>query len=128
MATRGRLAYVVRVMSRQVRALICLLVAAQVFLSAPVVAAVTNAPDAAGMSGMPCEDSMPAMAGGEPCPCCPEGIDSAASCLSACVAACGAIPTLTLPGVIVSSSKSCAASSVPLACAAEPPLKPPPIR
>jgi hypothetical protein len=127
-ATRAREAYVVRVISRHFRVLIHVLVAAQVLLSAPVVAAVTHAPDAAGMSGMPCQDSMPAMADGEPCPCCPDGIDSAASCLSACVAALGSISTMTLPRAITSSSKSIGTSSVPLACAAEPPLKPPPIR
>jgi hypothetical protein len=115
-------------MSRRFRALIFVLVAAQVLLSAPVVAAVTNTPDAAGMAGMPCDELMPAMADGEPCPCCPDGIDSAASCLSACVAALGAISSLTLPGVVMTSSTSIAESQTSLACAAEPPLNPPPIR
>jgi hypothetical protein len=128
MATDVVEAYVVRVMSRHFRALIHVLVAAQVLLSAPVVAAVTNSPDSAGMSGMPCDDLMPATADGDPCPCCPDGVDSAASCLSACVAALGAISALTLPAVVTTSSTSIATTQTSVACAAEPPLKPPPIR
>ena len=121
-------AYVARVVSRCFRVLIHVLVAAQVFLSAPVVAGVASPSNGTSMSGMPCGENMPATQDGEPCPCCPDGVDGAAACLSACAASVGAISVLILPLVTMTSTPAFAALNVPLACAAEPPLKPPPIR
>jgi hypothetical protein len=119
------------VVPRHFRFLIHALVAAQIFLSAPVVAAMTSpagTTTGTSMSGMPCDDFMPATLDGEPCPCCPDGVDSAAACLSACAASVGATSEQLLPLVIVTSTAAFAPVNVPVACAAEPPLKPPPIR
>jgi hypothetical protein len=115
-------------MSRHFRALIHVLVAAQILLSAPVVAAVTVDPAATSAASMPCADFMPAAADGEPCPCCPDGVENAAGCLSACMAMLGAIPMATQPPASTVSAKTTTCLAVPLALAAEPPLKPPPIR
>jgi hypothetical protein len=115
-------------MSRHVRTLIHILIAAQILLSAPVASAVTLDSGATSSASMPCAASMPAAAEGDSCPCCPDGIENAAGCLSACLAMLGATPMATLPPAAAESAKAIAPLAVPLAHAAEPPLKPPPIR
>jgi hypothetical protein len=114
-------------MSRRFRTLIHVLVAAQILLSAPVWA-VTFDSAATSSANMPCADSMPASAGDECCPCCPDGVGSVAGCLSACLAMLGAIPTAMMPIAAAESTDAITALAVSLAHAAEPPLKPPPIR
>jgi hypothetical protein len=128
MVMRAASAYLAILMSRYFRALIHVLIAAQILLSAPVVAAVTVDSAATSSASMPCADFMPAAADGEPCPCCPDGVENAAGCLSACMAMLGAISLATLPPASAMSARPATSLTVPLALAAEPPLKPPPIR
>ena len=108
--------------------LIHVLVAAQLLLSAPVVSAVTSDSAATSSAGMLCADSMPAMADGDSCPCCPDGVENPAGCLTACMAMVGAIPMAPSPPAAAEAARAITPLAVPLAHAAEPPLKPPPIR
>jgi hypothetical protein len=106
-----------------IRPLLYVLIAAQLLLSAPVVSALTAA---SASNAMPCADMV--MGDTEPCPCCPEGTESMAQCLSACAAAIGCV---TAHSGFVSEpepSSSSAPLFAPLAVFAEPPIKPPPIR
>lgn len=128
MVIGAALAYVAVLMSRHFRALIHVLVATQILLSAPVVAGLTVDSAATTSASMPCADFMPAAADGEPCPCCPDGVDTIGGCLSACMAMLGAIPMATPPPSSAMSAKPSPSLTVQLALAAEPPLKPPPIR
>jgi hypothetical protein len=108
---------------RLVRPLLYVLIAAQLLLTAPVVSAlaVASASDA-----MPCAGVM--MADTEPCPCCPDGTESMAQCLSACTAAFGIAVTHSGFIAVAGSSSASAPLFAPLAVFAEPPIKPPPIR
>jgi hypothetical protein len=108
---------------RSIRPLACVLIAAQLLLSAPVVSALTAA---SASDAMPCAGLM--SGDPEPCPCCPDGTESMAQCLSACTAA---FVIAVKPSAIVPVSEPSSASAplfVPLAVFAEPPIKPPPIR
>jgi hypothetical protein len=128
MVMNASVAYVGAVMSRHFRTLVTVLVAAQILLSAPVVAAVTFDAETPGTASMPCADMMPAAADGEPCPCCPDGVENAAGCLSACLSTLGATPMTTPAFASGESAKAMTTLAVPLARAAEPPIEPPPIR
>jgi hypothetical protein len=108
---------------RFIRPLLYVLIAAQLLLSAPVVSALTAAP---GSSAMPCAGMM--IGETEPCPCCPEGSESMAQCLSACTAAFGIVAAHSGVAPAAASSSASAPLFAPLAVFAEPPIKPPPIR
>jgi hypothetical protein len=105
------------------RPLLYVLISAQLLLSAPVVSALTAA---SASNSMPCAGMM--MGDTEPCPCCPEGTESMAQCLSACAAAFGFV--VAHSGFASEPASSCASAPLfkPLAVLAEPPIKPPPIR
>jgi hypothetical protein len=108
---------------RLLRPLLYVLIAAQLLLSAPVVSALTAA---SATNAVSCADMR--MGDTEPCPCCPEGAESMAQCLSGCTAAFGFV---VAHSGFVSEPESSSASAplfAPLAVFAEPPIKPPPIR
>jgi hypothetical protein len=119
--------HMVSIMNRRFfRALVHLLIAGQLLLSAPIVPAMSGA-SAMGSSGVHCADSMPDPAAADACPCCPEGETSTAACLSACAASVGAISTLELPTVSLTAAPVPLFPFVHVARAVDPPLKPPPI-
>jgi hypothetical protein len=105
------------------RPLLYVLIAAQLLLSAPVVSALSAA---SASNAIPCADMM--MGDTEPCPCCPEGTESMAQCLSACAAAFGFV--VAHSGFVAEPEPSSASAPLfaPLAVFSEPPIKPPPIR
>lgn len=107
---------------RSIRPLACVLIAAQLLLSAPMVSALSamSAPDS-----MPCAGMMPDT---EPCPCCPDGTENMAQCLSACTAAfaISSAPFAVVP--VRTISPSSAPLFVSRHALADPPVKPPPIR
>jgi hypothetical protein len=112
--------------SRQlVRKLAWFLLALQLLLSAPLAAAYAD------IASADREDHCAGMTyagdGGDPCPCCPDGVEGTAACLSACAASVGAITSISFefgpddrPAVLHPSAKHRADRS-------DPPLKPPPI-
>jgi hypothetical protein len=107
------------------RSLIYVLIAAQVLLSAPVVAAM-SASAGATAAKMPCADSMTPAPDSQPCPCCTDG-DTVAKCLSTCTAAVGMISSVKVLHLSFSFENAPAPHSVSLPVSADPPLKPPPI-
>ncbi len=107
------------------RALIYMLVAAQLLLSVP--AAAFSGETAPAAAEMPCADSMPMAGDGEACPCCPDGAMDTAACLSACAASVGFISTFSLPQRVNTAVAAESAPGIPLARLPEPPLKPPQI-
>jgi transcriptional regulator of nitric oxide reductase len=111
---------------RLFRSLIYALVAAQVFLSAPIASALGNGATAV-TAEMPCTDPMPQSGDSKPCACCPDGTSSIAACLSACTASVGALPASAIQIVSTVVSLPPAAVFPPIADLAHPPLKPPPI-
>ena len=111
---------------RLIRPLVCLLVAGQLLLSAPMVPAMAPA-SGSDPAEMPCADSMPRAADTDSCPCCPDGVSDLAACLSACAASVGSISSLVVPVVSMTAVPTVAAAIVHVATAADPPLKPPPI-
>ncbi len=79
---------------RNLRKIVCLLVALQAFLSAPMgsaFAAMAGPADPANCEGMMTDTGAP-----DSCPCCPEGDMGTAACLSACAASAGAVQTLAV--------------------------------
>jgi len=111
---------------RFIRALVYVLVAGQVLLSAPVASAMGNGASAA-VAEMPCADSLPQTDESNPCPCCPEGTSGVAACLSACTASVAALPTTVAQLKPTAAVPALAPVSLPAADLSEPPLKPPPI-
>jgi hypothetical protein len=111
---------------RLLRALVPVLVLAQVLLSAPVVAAIAAHDTAPASTQMPCADSMPQADEGKPCPCCPDTAGLAA-CLSTCTASVGFIANIPVSVGGTSDAPLAAMPLVHLAELADPPLKPPPI-
>jgi hypothetical protein len=109
------------------RILVQVLVVAQLLSAAPLASARPASKDA---DSMPCAEMMgmaSAAADSRHCPCCPDGADSVAACLAACVAASGIISSLFVSLVRADPTRV----SVPIATAHsrafDPPLKPPPI-
>jgi hypothetical protein len=100
------------------------LVAAQVFLSAPVASAFAAMASADG--GHHCAEMESAAHMGD-CPCCPEGDSGTAACLSACTASLGAIAVFSFVSPPAVHARADLPLSSPRARLAEPPLKPPPI-
>lgn len=107
------------------RTLIHVLVAGQVLLSAPVVAAIPAGNATA--AEMPCADSMPQSPDRTPCPCCPDQTSGVAACLSGCAGAAATISIHFLKPITSVSMPAPAAPAVRLVLLADPPLKPPPI-
>jgi hypothetical protein len=107
------------------RPLICLLAAAQLLLSVPVVNAMAAFADTA--AAMPCAGDMPAADSGE-CPCCPDGVTNMASCLAACTASVSAMAPLAIAPVPAAAAAPPSIVAAISGTADDPPLKPPPIR
>jgi len=107
--------------------LIRVLVMAQLLTAAPLALA-QPAPESAG--AMPCAEMMnmaDGAAGTDECPCCPEGADSVAACLSACVAAAGMPPSFTLSLARAEKPRVCLPIVIAHSRVSDPPTKPPPI-
>jgi hypothetical protein len=102
-----------------------LLVAAQVFLSAPVASALASV--AASADTVHCAGMMPAGDRSDPCPCCPEGDMGTAACLSACTASAGVIQAFAIPQARATAVLAAPRPLVHRTDLADPPLKPPPI-
>ena len=112
--------------SRPFRIVVHILAVAQLLLSPVAVSALTTGP-ATAASEMPCADTMPHADDQRSCPCCPDGANSVAACLSNCAASVGAISSFELP---ISTLLAMPLPAMPLtqvARIADPPLKPPPI-
>jgi len=105
------------------RILIQLLVVAQLLTAAPLTVA---QPAAEGAGAMPCAEMMD-MADADDCPCCPEGADSVAACLSACVAAAGMTPSFTFSLARADKPRVCLPMAIAHSRLSDPPTKPPPI-
>jgi hypothetical protein len=114
------------VRNRFIRALVYMLVSAQLLLSVPVGTAFAGGA-AAASAEMPCADSMPMADDGKPCPCCPDGAMDTAACLSACTASVAPVPMISLPRPVSSAAALESPLRISVARLAEPPLKPPPI-
>jgi hypothetical protein len=110
---------------RFARALIYMLVAAQLLLSVP--AAAFSGQTAAATVEIPSADYMPTADDGQSCPCCPDGVMNTAACLSACAASVGFISMMSLPQRVNSAVATESAPDIPRARRSEPPLKPPQI-
>jgi len=112
---------------RRLRPLIYLLVAAQLLLSAPVVNALAAVP-ASDAETMECAGHMSATQHADGCPCCPDGAGTHASCLAACTAHVGAMPSLLLPEIANTTAAPVTRLVDTAGAIDDPPLKPPPIR
>ena len=110
---------------RLLRRLLYALVAAQIFLSAPVASAFASIASAGQEEH--CAGMQHAQAGSEECPCCPEGESGTAACLSACAASLGAVSSPSFVSARAVHARVAQSPEVHLALAAEPPLNPPPI-
>jgi hypothetical protein len=98
-----------RVSRQPFRFIIHVLIAAQLLLSAPIYA-------------------VPAAADQDCCPCCPDGAQGVAACLSACTASVGAISTFAPYSVaLIATAAPPGPRTRGVAEIADPPLKPPPI-
>jgi hypothetical protein len=109
------------------RILVRVLAVAQLVSAAPVVSALPAAPAS---NEMPCAEMMgmgTKHADSGDCPCCPEGADSVAACLSACAASACITATFSLP--MLSAGTPLAPRPIVIAHSRlfDPPLKPPPI-
>lgn len=111
---------------RFIRALLYVLVAGQILLSAPIASAFSSNTSAAA-SEMPCADSMPQPDDSKPCPCCPEGTVGVAACLAACTGSIANIPSLEIRVSRAPLVQASPFAANPVAEFADPPLKPPPI-
>jgi hypothetical protein len=115
---------VVPMFHRLRRPVIHLLVAVQLLLSAPMV----NALDLmARGAAMPCMEEMGIAAEDSDCPCCPDGGQSLAGCLSVCLAAAAIAPCVVGSSVPVRHIEARGVPVVRVTRLGEPPLKPPPI-
>jgi len=111
------------VMRRTFRPVAYALIAAQLLLSAPMVNAFALLQGGA----TPCAESMADRKHVSECPCCPDGVQSMAGCLSACISASAIAPSA--PSIAVSTGlvETRGLTAVHVANLADPPLKPPPI-
>jgi hypothetical protein len=106
------------------RPVVHLLVAAQLLLSAPM----ANAFDLLAQGeAVPCMERMAAVSDGPDCPCCPDGSQSLAGCLSTCLAAAAITPTILASTALSGHPETCRTQVTAAFRSAEPPLKPPPI-
>jgi len=117
------------VRKRLFKPIVYLLVAAQLLLAVPAMAATFAF--SAGASGasesVPC-DQMNAPEHSDGCPCCPDGGMSTASCLASCALAAAVIPYRdNSVRVSAPASRVEALPSIGFASLSSPPLKPPPI-
>jgi len=108
---------------RILRPVVHALTAAQLLLSAPMVNAFTLLQGEA----TPCAESMAGKEHVSECPCCPDGVQSMAACLSACISAAGIVPSVASIAVSTSHVETRDFAAVHVASLADPPLKPPPI-
>jgi hypothetical protein len=118
-----------RIVTRRfLKSLIPVLVAVQILFSAPLVTAAPAASEAA--LEMPCHgmDMNAGSGDSDHCPCCPDGVSTTAGCLSACGATAAGLPRLTLALAKTDAVELPQPVLIPLTVAADPPLKPPPIR
>ena len=102
------------------RILVQVLVGAQLLSAAPFASADT----------MPCDgmmDMASAPADSEHCSCCPDGVDSAAACHAACVAATGISSVFSVSLISLDSTRVTLPIVTSLSRVFDPPLKPPPI-
>ena len=106
------------------RPVIHLIVAAQLLLSAPM----ANALDwLAQGDGVPCMEQMATASDGSGCPCCPDGSQSLAGCLTACLASAAIAPTILASTVPAGHIEIRRTPITEVIRSGEPPLKPPPI-
>jgi len=109
------------------RILVQVLVAVQLISAAPLASAMPASQDA---DEMPCAEMM-GMASSDmnsdDCPCCPEGADSVAACLAACVAATGITASFVVLPVRADSPRVDLPVLDSHSRIFDPPLKPPPI-
>jgi hypothetical protein len=106
------------------QSLIYVLIAAQLLLAVPAMASAPAGASAA--HEMPC-DEMPMPAGGDPCPCCPDGSDSMTDCLVSCTLAATAAPSISIVHVTSGAAPPLAEIFHSFDTPSDPPLKPPPI-
>ncbi|HEX6638315.1 MAG TPA: hypothetical protein VF033_11725 [Steroidobacteraceae bacterium] len=107
---------------RFLRKLMYALIAVQIIAAPPVAGAFAKLmPDAH------CASSMPAGVDQDSCPCCPEGVTNMVSCLSACTASAGAIPSLEIPAPCTIILRVAVSPFLHRTAPSEPPLDPPPI-
>jgi hypothetical protein len=99
------------------------LIAAQLLLSAPMVRAFTLLQGEA----TPCAESMAGEKHVSECPCCPDGVQSMAGCLTACISAAAIAPSMASVAVSTAQVEMRSFTAAPVAYLADPPLKPPPI-
>lgn len=110
------------------RPLIQLLVVAQVLSLVPAIpAAATAESHATPAAAMPCAGHAPGTHDSQPCPCCPDGVEDMAACLTACAAVTGAVSAIALPLVRSVTGPVRVAVLIPAGDLSDPPLKPPPI-
>jgi hypothetical protein len=113
--------------NRWKRTLVRILVVAQLLAAAPFASAfpVEKHPDSMPCAGMMDMANLPADS--HECPCCPDGTDSIAACLSACVAAVGISSSFTFTLIRGDTPRA----RLPIVTAhsrvSDPPTKPPPI-
>jgi hypothetical protein len=100
------------------------LITAQLLLSAPMVNAFALLQ---GTATPPCAESMAGEKHVSECPCCPDGVQSMAGCLSACISAAAIAPSIASVAVSTAHVETRGFTAVPVAHLADPPLKPPPI-
>jgi hypothetical protein len=99
--------------------LVYVLVAAQLLLAVPAMAATITFAQGAPSS---------AATSGDQCPCCPDGADSMKDCLASCTLAAAALPDTQAPARMSAPHlRVDAAPAAPLVPLSDPPLKPPPI-
>jgi hypothetical protein len=113
-----------RMFHRLRRPVIYLMVAAQLLLSAPM----ANAFDRLAQGdGLPCMEQMAAATDGSDCPCCPDGSQSLAGCLSACLTSAAVAPTILASASPAEYIEIRGTDITEVIRSGEAPLKPPPI-
>jgi len=65
---------------------------------------------------------------GDHCPCCPDGVTTALSCLASCAMAAAMLPSVPVIALAELPAAPASLSPTELAAPESPPLKPPPIR
>jgi hypothetical protein len=110
-------------LNRLARPVALLLIAAQLLLGTPSMAAQAPAPQG---THAPC-DQMPTAKHDDGCPCCPDDGGSMQNCLVMCSLAAAVAPCVFVVGVTPSHAAVYLEFSSSVPALAEPPLKPPPI-
>jgi hypothetical protein len=106
------------------KALVYVLIAAQLLLAVPAIATAHSTGAAAAEQAC---DEMPMPAGHHDCPCCPDGSDSMTGCLVSCTL--GATAAATISTVPMATATAQPYFEIPhtLDTFSDPPIKPPPI-